>query len=124
VINNLSETGPRSLHCTDDASPAEIRNSVIIGFALPSVDCLAGTFSNSALDEGAMDGDTNLAATFMDIMNFFDPPVQGVYKAKQDTALANIAKWQDGDPKTDFDGDARPSSADSPDYAGADRPTP
>lgn len=121
VINNLSMSGPRSLHCTDD-STATIRNSVIIAFALPSVDCLTGTFETSVLDEGAMDGDTNMSATFADIANYFDAPSQGVYKAKQDTLIKDFAVWKDGDPSHDYDLDPRPNMPDALDWPGADVP--
>ena len=121
VVNNLSESGPRSLQCVD-AGPAEVRNSVLIGFAPPSVDCPGGVFTGSALDEGAVDGDGNLVATVLDIMNFFNPQMGGVYTAKPDTGLATLAKWKDGDPRTDFDGTERPNTDGADDYAGADRP--
>lgn len=123
VLNNLSMSGPRSLHCVDDGI-AEIRNSVIIAFASPSVDCPNGTFTTSVLDEGAMDGDTNMTATMGDIANFFEAPIQGVYKVKPDTMIKDFAVWVDGDPKTDFDGDLRPSSDGAMDWPGADIPAP
>jgi hypothetical protein len=122
VINNLSEIGARSLQCFDDAGPTTVRNSVIIAFVLPSVVCPMVTFENSALDEGWMDGDTNLAATMADVMLWFDPQIGGVYRAKPDTPLADLAVWKSGDPATDFNGDPRPLSDGADDYAGADRP--
>lgn len=122
VLNNLSETGARSMQCTPDAGPTEVRNSVIIAFVPPSIDCGTATFEHSAIDEGKMDGDTNLAATMADAMGWFDPQVSGIYKAKVDSAISMLAAWKDGDPKVDFNGDPRPATADSPDYAGADRP--
>lgn len=123
VINNLSMSGPRSLHCTDD-STADIRNSVIIAFALPSVDCLTGTFNNSVLDEGAMDGDTNMSATFQDIAVFFDAPTQGIYKVKADAAIKDFAMWKNGDPDHDFDLEPRPNMDGMSDWPGADVPSP
>lgn len=123
VVNNLIFSGPRSLQCTPDAGPAEVRNSVLIAaVGLPSIDCPGGTFSHSALDEGAIDGDSNLVATYADIMNFFNLPMNGVYTAKPDTGLKDLAVWKTGDPATDFDGTARPGRDGAPDYAGADRP--
>jgi len=123
VVNNLTATGPSSLQCTADAGPSEIRNSVLIAFGgISSVDCAGGTFSNSALDEGAIEGDTNLVATAMDIMNFFNMPANGVYTAKPDTALKDLALWVTGDPATDFDGTARVTTDQSPEFAGADKP--
>lgn len=123
VVNNLTAVGPRSLQCTPDAGPTEIRNSVLIAFGgMSSVDCAMGTFSNSALDEGAMDGDTNIVATVMDIMTFFNPQMNGVYTAKPDTGLAMLGLWKTGDPMTDFDGTARANMDGSPDFAGADKP--
>ncbi|MDC0719489.1 hypothetical protein [Nannocystis bainbridge] len=124
VVNNLSEVGARSLLCMPDAGPATIRNSVIIAFVAPSIDCATATFENSAIDEGKQDGDTNLLAVMADAMTWFEPQVGGVYKAKADTPIAELAVWKDGDPATDFNGDARPATNESTDYAGADRPAP
>ncbi len=123
VANNLTGTGPRSLHCTADAAPTEIRNSVLIAFTnMNSVDCPGGTFSNSALDEGAIDGDTNLVATIDDLVNFFSPPNNGVYAALPGTGLDGLALWVTGDPTTDFDGTARINTDGEKDFAGADKP--
>ncbi len=121
VVNNLSQTGPRSLHCVDDGA-VEVRNSVIIGFAPPSVDCPQAIITTSAVDEGAMDGDTNLMAVNADIMNFFDPPTAGVYPAKLDSPIKELAVWKTGDSKTDFNGTARVNMDGGLDYAGADKP--
>lgn len=122
VLNNLSETGARSLLCMPDAGPVHVRNSVIIAFVAPSIDCPGATFEYSAIDEGKVDGDTNLAAVMGDAMAWFEPQVGGVYKAKAGTPLANLAVWKAGDPATDFDGDERPGVDGEADYAGADRP--
>lgn len=121
VVNNLSATGPRSLHCTGDALPGEIRNSVIIAFALPSVDCAGSQFSNSVLDEGSTD-DGILVATMADIGNFFAPMMAGVYKAKPGTLMKDVAQWKTGDPKRDYDGQARPVGDGDLDWPGADIP--
>ncbi len=37
-------------------------------------------------------------------------------------ALSTAATWQTGDPKTDIDGDLRPTTDGTADYAGADIP--
>ncbi|MCY0986273.1 right-handed parallel beta-helix repeat-containing protein [Nannocystis sp. ILAH1] len=122
VVNNLSEVGARSLLCMPDAGTTTVRNSVIIAFVAPSIDCATATFENSAIDEGKTDGDTNLAATMADAMTWFEGQVGGVYKAKLDTPIATLAVWKDGDPATDFNGDPRPATDGETDYAGADRP--
>lgn len=122
LINNLSEAGARSLQCTDDAGAVTVRNSVIIAGALPSVACPVGVFEYSVLDEGAMEGDTNLAALMGDIAGWFEAQVGGVYRVKADAPISALAVWKDGDPRTDYDGDPRPTTPDSPDFAGADRP--
>lgn len=123
VVNNLSMTGPRSLHCTDDAFMPQIRNSVIIAFALPSVDCLNGTFVTSVLDEGSVE-EGILVATMGDIANFFEPMVTGVYKAKPDTLMKDVAQWMSGDPKRDYNGNDRPKTDGALDWPGADVPNP
>lgn len=121
VLNNLSKSGPRSLHCDVDAFPAEVRNSVIIAFAAPSVDCASGVFSNSVLDEGSMAADI-LVATMADIENYFEPMTEGVYKAKPGTLMQDVAMWADGDPKTDYNLQARPNTDGALDWPGADIP--
>ncbi len=121
VVNNLSMSGPRSLHCTADAFPAEVRNSVLIAFAVPSVDCPVATFTTSVLDEGSTEPGI-LVATMADIANFFEPMMGGIYKAKPDTLMKDIAQWKDGDPRTDYDGQARPKADGDLDWPGADIP--
>lgn len=123
VVNNLTASGPRSLQCTADAGATEVRNSVVIAFGgMNSVDCVGGTFTTSALDEGVVDGDGNLLATSMDIMNFFEAPDNGVYTAKAGAGIDGLAQWKAGDPKADFNGTARPGNEGDPDFAGADKP--
>jgi hypothetical protein len=122
VVNNLTAVGPRSLQCTADAGPGEIRNSVLIAFGgMSSIDCVGGVFSNSAVDD-VQPGDTNIVATVMDIMTFFNPQMNGVYTAKPDTGLAALGLWKTGDPLTDFDGTARANMDGAADFAGADKP--
>ena len=38
-----------------------------------------------------------------------------------DVLVWPLGAWEQGDPAIDFDGDARPNTADAPDFAGADR---
>ena len=121
VVNGLSLMGPTTLQCVD-AGPTEVRNSVLIGFATPSVDCPTATITTSAVDEGAMDGDGNVIAVKADIMNFFDPPTAGVYPAKPGTPLQDLAVWKTDDPKADFNGTARVNMDAGMDFAGADKP--
>lgn len=121
VVNGLSQMGPTSLQCVD-SGPTEVRNSVLIGFAAPSVDCPTAVITTSAVDEGAVDGDGNVIAVKADIMNFFDAPTAGVYPAKAGTPLQDLAVWKTGDPKVDFNGTARVNTDAGMDFAGADKP--
>lgn len=120
VINNISMTGPSSLDCDQDAGPAEIRNSVIIGFQLPSVACPTGNFSYSVLDQGAALGSTNFLTNFGGIAKYFDPGVQGVFAVKSNAAISGVARWTLGDPTMDYEGDIRPSVEGAADWPGAD----
>ena len=76
----------------------------------------------AAWTTAAAQGD-NLAVEYKNLGSYLaeDPGLVGVYRAIPGSPLDDLAMWQEGDPRIDFDGDARPSGDNSPDFAGADR---
>lgn len=101
-----------------------IRNSVVVSHSPVSPDaivCEDAQVSRSVLTgefEGAVDSvtvDTG-QLTFVDNNN-----LHLLYGGED---FRDVARWQPGDPTTDIDGDPRPTTPGSPDYAGADVPAP
>lgn len=128
-ISNSGTPGfPWSVACNNDPDDPAIekvfvRNSVAINTGLKTL-CQGATITTTAYSvKAGEEGATNLsiASDALDDYLTEDPALPGVYRAKKGTALDELAKWVDGDPDIDFDGDPRPSGNDSPDYAGADR---
>lgn len=127
-IDNLAVAGtPFSVACNEDMDPAVeevvVRNSVAINNGTNTL-CLGSTIMTTGWSaKDGQEGATNIAIPFTALDEFLtpDPQIVGVYRAITDTALDDLAKWEAGDPEIDFDGDMRPSSESSSDYAGADR---
>jgi hypothetical protein len=102
----------------------DVRNSIIVGRDAGSIECPGIAISNSALDENiAGDDNENVGATisgwFLNV-NDGDFHLTGLGSA----TFAGIARWRTGDPRTDIDGDPRPTQDGAEDHAGADIPTP
>ncbi|MEM6295561.1 MAG: hypothetical protein AAGA54_30085 [Myxococcota bacterium] len=112
--------GADSLQCGGGA--AVIRNSILIGSDVSSIDCGALVASNSAFDETiAGVGNENVGALDP---GWFESVAGADFRltASGQAQFADIAVWQLGDPPFDFDGDARPSEDGASDFAGADVP--
>lgn len=125
LIDNLAVAGvPYSVACNVDDPAIEevrVRNSVAINLGTNTM-CPGATVETTAWS--AMEaGVSNLVITYQQLADYLteDAGVAGVYRAIEGTELDQLAKWVDGDPKIDFDGDPRPSGDNSPDFAGADR---
>jgi len=110
-----------ALSCSK-ASTVEVRNSLVVSRGLePEIQCDAAVIETSATE---MDlGGTNTALGDMDVAWF------GIYGtgdfhvvAGAPLSIGNAARWEDGDPATDIDGDERPLIDGAPDAAGADVP--
>ena len=113
--------GARALLC-DAAASVDVRNSVLLARThLPEIDCDA-TFDRNAAELDL--GGNNVAVGPMSVLWFtgyaqgdFSPSLQGA------GVLADIARWREGDPRVDIDGEPRPTGADGvSDHAGADVP--
>jgi hypothetical protein len=103
----------------DAASTVEVRSSVLVAqTAAPEVEC-EGTFEHNAAE--LVLGGTNTAVGPMSMM-WFTGYANGDFwlTAAGSERFAGVAQWEAGDPRTDIDGDLRPTVDGSPDVAGAD----
>jgi hypothetical protein len=107
----------------EDGSNTTVRNSLLVARTdSDELICPNVTITNSAL-EMAVPGNTELGS--MTDTSWF---VDGGYAAgdfrlsgTHPEAINTAAVWQTGDPATDIDGTARPTTDGSPDFAGAHR---
>lgn len=111
----------RALLC-NAAAAVDVRNSVLLARTdNPEIACDA-TFEHDAAELDL--GGTNVAVGSMSTSWFTSyPQADFSLSAEGADVLADIARWQQGDPRVDIDGDPRPSGADGvSDHAGADVP--
>lgn len=104
----------RALFC-QGTSTANVRNGILVSAdPMPEVECTGATLTNSATE--AEVGNLNIG--------WFNGYAAGNFALSASGAMvfADVAVWQTGDPTTDIDGDARPTSDGAMDYAGADVP--
>ena len=119
LVGNMAILGdPRSIRCEDDVGEITIRNSILVSGS-NSIGCPTASIGYSVVDMENPEA-TNVSWKLGDIPQILTED-GGVYRAKEGTALADVGLWLDGDPKSDFEGDARPTE-ESADYAGADVP--
>jgi hypothetical protein len=117
-----------ALTCTTPVA-VDVRNSVLVtrgGSPPDEVACAAANITYSAT-EGAVAGVGNVAVGMFPGASpgdWFVDYTTGNFRLQNQglTVFANIARWTAGDPRTDIDGDARPSVDGTPDFAGADVP--
>lgn len=124
-VDNVAPAGnPYSVACDVDAAKesAKLRNSIAMNKGTNTL-CEGASVATTAWTTMDAQGASNLVVDFnsLDMYLVEDAGIVGVYRAIPGTKLDQLAMWQDGDPRVDFDGDARPSGANSPDFAGADR---
>ncbi|MCX4247134.1 right-handed parallel beta-helix repeat-containing protein [Paraliomyxa miuraensis] len=106
-------TNARALFC-EGAATASIRNSILLSVdTVPEVECTGATLNSSATEAGV-----GFMASWFAGYGVGDFHLTAAGQA----VFADIAQWQLGDPPTDIDGDTRPSTDGSTDYAGADAP--
>lgn len=110
----------RALVC-DAQADVEVRSSVLVAqTAADAIDC-EGTYEHDAAELAL--GGTNVAVGPMSTQ-WFTGYGQGSFwlTAEGDATFAGIARWRDGDLRSDIDGDPRPSGHGPRDHAGADVP--
>ncbi|NJK31001.1 MAG: hypothetical protein HC927_00555 [Deltaproteobacteria bacterium] len=99
-----------------------VRNSILVA-ATDGAEisgCDSAQFATTVTESGALG---TMGVGSMDISWFFDFGVADFHlTANAPDEISTAATWQTGDPKTDIDGHARPTTDGTPDYAGADVP--
>ncbi|MGB1275048.1 MAG: hypothetical protein ACPG77_04795 [Nannocystaceae bacterium] len=122
LINNLGN-GTASVHCSNSAGVA-IRNSILVGFNQPTIDCDTLTIDTSATDVGDDLGTGNLLIEPGASDDWFSP-MNALYKPEAEiegmpSPLTDVADWAEGDPRYDYSGQLR--SLGGADFPGADLP--
>ena len=109
--------------CTPGATVSVSNSIVLLESDNPPVTCDPAVFDHS-VSETALPGEGNVSAgDFNDLSGWFTSVAGGDFHlATAPAAIGTTAQWQDGDPATDIDGDARPMMDGASDYAGADVP--
>jgi hypothetical protein len=115
-----------ALECTG-VYDVDVRNSIFATLSSTAeMNCLGAAVSFSAAETNP-GGEGSIAIGPVDetvMADFFAEYATGNYHlgAEGLTVFDGIAQWQLGDPATDIDGDARPTTNGAADYAGADVP--
>lgn len=113
IALNPSPVAP--IECTNWTGNLEVRNAAIVdlephfGAGCMKKQKVVTTFELAEDDQ-------------LQLNNVFSGFAEGVYQAREGGALADQAKWLQGDPTLDYDGTKRPTEDGSLDYAGADNP--
>jgi len=93
---------------------AEVRNSILLSAdTVPEVQCAGATLSSSVTE-----ADVGFMSSWFMSYGVGDFHLTAAGEA----VFADVAQWQQGDPVTDIDGNPRPTTDSSLDYAGADVP--
>ncbi|MCA9708071.1 MAG: right-handed parallel beta-helix repeat-containing protein [Myxococcales bacterium] len=111
-------TGPISIAC-DAGTTGEVRNSIVAS-GTDTIDCTGLVFDSNVVDTAGLSGSNNDVLAFDP--GWFPGIAMSDFHVAAGPPFAEVAQWNDGDPLTDIDGDARPTNDGDPDYAGADVP--
>ncbi len=111
-----------AISCTDPAANVSIRNSLVVSRSDDDaiVNCGNLEITTSALED-AVPGNTELGP-WTDSSWFTNFNAGDLGLNQYPPELEGAATWQTGDPSTDIDGDPRPTTDGTPDFAGADIP--
>jgi len=106
----------------DGAATVTVRNSLLVAEAdSGEIHCTTGTFEYNATEADL--GDTNQGLGDMNVAWFEGYGSGDLHlSVMAPITIATTAQWQDGDPVTDIDGDARNAVNGTSDVAGADVP--
>jgi len=110
----------------DGGSTVSVRNSVVISRGDPEeIQCtiISMEYSATELDQGGTNTSVGMVNTaWFNDYNGGDFSLTTVGPTSGSAVFVDLAQWQEGDPPTDIEGDARPSIDGTSDYAGADIP--
>lgn len=123
IIGGLGSLA-EGLSCTSGATVSVADSIVLLQSDNPAVTCDPAIFDHSA-SEVVLPGTANEnVGSFDDLSDWFTNVATGDFALSMTGAVvfADIAVWQAGDPPTDIDGDPRPTTDGTSDYAGGDVP--
>lgn len=111
----------RALAC-DAPSTVAVRNSLVVSRDAEAETMCPSLDASYTAAETLLDGEGNVALGDMDTMWFSDFNAGDFHLTTAPFSISSTAEWRTGDPATDIDGDARPSTDGDMDAAGADAP--
>jgi hypothetical protein len=113
----------KALTCEEGTSTT-VRNSLLVARTdQDELVCPGASLSTSAVEMANVPGTTSLGPMPANTSQWFTGYGDGEFflAPSHPSAIATAATWKTGDPATDINGDSRPTTDDSVDYAGADR---
>lgn len=120
VVGSLGADGRASVYCSGSGG-GEIRNSILASPARPSIDCASAQVTGTATDTEPASGGENLVLDSFDLSWFADLASDDAHLAER-TPFGGLASWDEGDPRSDFDGERRLAYPGLTEYPGADQP--
>lgn len=121
IVGNNSDQNADSIHC-NDPGPVALRNVVLFGQSqATSVSCDGAVASDSIVDSMLLAGGRNVMVEPLAQSTWFKDAPGGDFHVKDAAPFADLGRWRAGDPRVDYDGEARPDVDLSSDWAGADR---
>jgi hypothetical protein len=121
VVGNHGLAPGSGIWC-EPGSSVSIRNSIVAGDDAPALGCEAATVETSATDRETQAGEGNVLYEYRSAD--FQDPLDGDVHLRNPaiSPFLDVARWREGDPMSDIDGDARLAIDGASDYAGADLP--
>ena len=109
----------KSIGCT--AATVSVRNSIVVAEETDTVTCPGITVTSSAVqDLDILAGNENVGT--WNASWFANAAMADFHLGAAASDFTDVALWLTGDPATDIDGEARPSTNESSDWPGADVP--
>jgi hypothetical protein len=121
IVDNNAGASAESIHC-NDPGPVMLRNTVMFGQTqATSLSCDGAEASDSMVDTMLLMGGRNVVVQPLADPAWFKDAPGGDFHVKPAAPFADLGRWRTGDPRVDYDGEARPDVDLAPDWAGADR---
>ena len=122
----VGATGDASVLVCPGTANVTVRNSFLVGRGPADLDISCDADVTYSATEALVDGTGNVALGDLTLTNqnqwFINYGAANYHLAMPPDELLTTARWQDGDPIADLDGDPRPAVDDAMDVAGADVP--